>query len=175
MAADDRGAARHELGEGIARPPQNPQLRRVEAGVVLGHRHSARPDFSGNEDLPLGHRIGGSVRGVSADDDVGPRIQPADIVGGGSHDVDPGSGEAHGPDPLPRCAENAEKNGFLSRPPESPSEAVLTLGDDLDMPVSFGDGLLKALLQDARIDADALFGSGNDDGRFLRHDLSWPL
>jgi hypothetical protein len=44
---------------------------------------------------------------------------------------------------------------------------VLTLGDDLDVPVSFCDGLLKALLQDARIDPDALFGSGKDDGRFL--------
>jgi len=43
---------------------------------------------------------------------------------------------------------------------------MLPLGDDLQMPVPVFDSVLDSLLQEARIDADALFGPGNDDGGF---------
>ena len=172
MAADHRYAAGHELGEGVADAPQNPELRRFETGVVLRHRHPARPDIPRDIDLPLGHRIAHAVGGIAADGDSGARIEPADIVGGGSDHIDQRVRETHCADPLSRRPQDPDGDGLIPGPPETSAEAVLALGDDLDIPVSVGDGLLDALLKNARIHPGALFGPGDDDGLFLRHEIS---
>ena len=172
MSADHRDTAGHELGEGIADTPQNPELRGFETGVVLRHRHPARPDIPCDIDLPLGHRVAHAVGGIAADGDSGARIEPSHIVGGGSYDIDHGVREAHRADPLSRCPQNPDGDGLIPSPPEASAEAVLALGNDIDIPVSIGEGLLDTLLKNTRIYPDALFGPGNDDGLSLRHEIS---
>ena len=172
-SADHRDAAGHEFGEGIADASQDPELRGVEAGIVLRHRHPARPDVSRDIDLPLGHGVAHAVGGIAADDDPGSGIEPAHVVGGGTHHVDQGVGKSHRTDPLPRCPQDADVNGLIPRLPETPADAVLALGDDFDVPMAVGDGLLDAFLEDARIHPDAFFRPGDDDGGFVGHDLSF--
>ena len=63
-AADDGNAAGHELPEVIPHRSQDPELRRGESGVLLGHGHAPGADISGHIDLPLGHGVAGAVAGV---------------------------------------------------------------------------------------------------------------
>ena len=57
-------------------------------------------------------------------------------------------------------------------PKGAPAEAVLALGDDLDVPVSVGHGLLDPLIENPRIHTGSLFRPG-DDNRWFGHDLSF--
>ncbi len=165
-AANYRDAAGHELGEGIADPSEDPEFGGIEAGVMLRHRHPARPDVTLDIDLPLGHCVSRTVGGVAADGDLGAGVEPAHVVGGGAHDVDHGVGETHRADPLPRRPEYPERDLLRARPPEASADPVLTLGDDLDIAVSVRDGLLDSLFEDARFHPDPFFRPGNHDGWF---------
>ena len=174
-SADHGNPAGHELGKGIADASQNPELRRLETGVVLGHRHSPRPDIPVDKYLPLGHRVGNAIGGISTDDDPGAGVEPAHVVGSGSRDVDQGVGETHRTDALPGCPQDPDGEGLIPRPPEAAANPVLAEGSDFDVPVAVGDGLLYPFLKNSRIHPDAFFRSGNHDGWFVRHDDSLLL
>ena len=100
VAADDGNAAGHELGKVIARRPEDPQFRRGEAGIALGHGHAAGADIARNVDLALRHGVGRAIGGVAVDDDFSPAVEPADIIRGGTQNLDERIGEAHGSDAL---------------------------------------------------------------------------
>ena len=128
VTADHCGAAGHEFGEGIPRAPQNPELRRFEAGVVLRHRHAAGADVARHIDLALGHGVSGSVGGIAANDDAGAGIEPAHIIRDGTENVDGRAGKAHRADALSGRAEDADQKLILfPRLPESSANTVLAV------------------------------------------------
>ena len=167
MPAHDGDASRHELGEGIAHAAENPELGGGEAGVVLGHRHAAGADVACHIDLALGHGIAAAVRGMAVHDNVGAGVEPAHIVRGGTHDLDPRVGESHGTHALSGVAGHFHIEGFVPRLPQSAADAVLAEGFHFDDPVPRLDGLLEALLQDPRVEALTLLHPFDDDGGFL--------
>ena len=170
VTADHCGAAGHEFGEGIPRAPQNPELRRFEAGVVLRHRHAAGADVARHIDLALGHGVSGSVGGIAANDDAGAGIEPAHIIRDGTENVDGRAGKAHRADALSGRAEDADQKLILfPRFPEPSANAVLAVGMDFDAAVSVLDRLLNRRLEVPRFHSDACFQAGDDHGRFVQH------
>ena len=148
MAAHNGDASRHELGKGVARASEDPELRRCEAGVVLGHRHPAGADVACHIDPALGHGIAAAVRGVAVHDNVGTGVEPAHVVRGGTHDLDPRVGETHGAHALSGVAGHFYMERFFPRLPKPAPYAVLTEGFHFDETVPRLDGLLETLLQD---------------------------
>ncbi len=148
MPAHNGDASRHELRERIAHAAEDPELGRGEAGVVLGHRHAAGADVACHIDLALGHGIAAAVGGMAVHDNVGTGVEPAYIVRGGTHDLDPRVGETHGAHALSGVAGQFHMEGFFPRLPKPAPDAVLAEGFHFDETVPRLDGLLETLLQD---------------------------
>ena len=162
VAADHRGAARHELGEGVACTPEDPQLRRSKPRVLLRHRHAPGADVAGYVDLPLRHGVADAVGRLAVDDDPGARVEPTHVVRCGPHDLDKGVGKPHGAHALPGRTGDPDRDGLVAGLPEPAADAVLPEGLHLDEAMPVRHGLLHTLLEDAGIHALPAFDSLDD-------------
>ncbi len=78
--ADHGDTAGHEFTKIIPGRSQNPELRRIETGIVFGHGHSPGPDVAGDKHLALCHAVCSAVSGMAMNHDMRPGIEPSHII-----------------------------------------------------------------------------------------------
>ena len=138
IAAYDGSAAGHKFAEIVACGAQNPQFRRIEARIVLGHGHAPGTDIAGNVNFSLGHGIGTTVADITMYNDFGPGIQPSNIIGCRSEDLDRSIWKPHRPHPLPGIACYSYINCIIAGPPQPSANTVLAVGLYLQIAVALG-------------------------------------
>jgi hypothetical protein len=117
--------------------------------------------------IALGHGVARPVGGVARTMIWAPALsQPTSSETGPTTSIDR-VGDAHGPDPLAEVPRIRTVTVSLPARQSRPPDAVLALGDDLDLSMPVGHGLLEPLLEDPRLHAVPLLRSGDDDARLL--------
>ena len=155
-------ATGHEFAEIIAHRPQHPELGRRKTGIALGHGHAARADAAGDLDFALGHGIGRSVAGIAMDDDLGPGIQPAGVVGRRPFHFDQCIGKPHGTQALPRGSLDQQANRFFARSPETAADPVLAECQNFEAALTTDHRFLYFFFQHAGFDPFFILPAGND-------------
>ena len=131
MSANHGNSAGHKLTEVITGRTQHPEFRRRKTRIVLGHGHAAGTDVAGDKNFALRHGIGATIARISMNHNLGPGIEPTDIIRSRAQDFDKGVGKAHGAHPLPGVAGYLDTNRFVSATPEPAADTMLTEGADL--------------------------------------------
>jgi len=97
---------------------------------------------------------------MAVDGDFGAGVQPADVIGGRAHDLDPGVGKPHGPHPLPGRSHNTDMDRFCPGFPQPPPQPMLAKGFDFEMAITALHRFLNALLHQSRFEPQPVFHSG---------------
>ncbi len=104
---------------------------------MFGHRVATGPAAPLDVENSLGPGIMGSIGDIAQHGDLGPAIEPADVIGGPVLGHDFSAEHPHRPQPLA----DRPPNHHLDRRvpgPDPPADPVLALGFDLEMPRPVG-------------------------------------
>jgi hypothetical protein len=94
-------------------------------------------------------------------------VQPSQIIGGGTFDIDPRSRKTHGANALSRGTFDPQMHRLVSGTPDSAAKTLLAIGNDFNIPVSCKNGLLDSSLKDPGIDPSAIFHTIYNYCRFV--------
>jgi hypothetical protein len=102
------------------------------------------------------------------DHDLSSGIQPPDIIGCRPVHFNHRIGKSHGTNALTGLAHYFYVDRFISGPPQSPADAVLTVSFDSQVPVSLFDRRLNLFFNNPRINPFSGNSAGNNvKGRFV--------